>query len=85
MADLRGVTPAPLFVGDVIHESFVRVDEAGTEAAAVTAILTPRGRPAATSALPIVADHPLLYFIREEGGGRILFMGCMVDPTTTPC
>ena len=84
-AELSGITPDPLFVGDVVHRSFIRVDEAGTEAAAATAVLTPRGRPAAASAVPFVADHPFLYLIREEVGGRILFMGRMLDPSTRPC
>ncbi len=79
-ADLSGITRAPLVVEDVIHRSFVRVDETGTEAAAATAVLTPRGLLAATPAVPFVADHPFLYLIREEESGRILFMGRMVDP-----
>ncbi len=82
-AELGGITPDPLFVGDVLHRSFIRVDEAGTEAAAATAVLAPRGRPAA-AAVPFVADHPFLYLIREDPGGRILFMGRMADPTMAP-
>ncbi len=82
-AELGGITPDPLFIGDVLHRSFIRVDEAGTEAAAATAVVAPRGRPAA-AAVPFVADHPFLYLIREDSGGRILFMGRMVDPTMAP-
>ena len=70
-ADLRGITPHPIFVADVIHRSFVRVDEADAEAAAATAV----------PAVPFVADHPFLYLIRETGeDGRILFMGRMMGP-----
>ncbi len=83
-AELGGITPDPLFISDVLHRSFIRVDEAGTEAAAATAVLAPRGKPAAAPAVPFVADHPFLYLIREDPGGRILFMGRMVDPTLAP-
>ncbi len=83
-AELGGITPDPLFIGDVLHRSFIRVDEVGTEASAATAVLVPRGRPAA-AAVSFVVDHPFLYLIREDPGGRILFMGRMVDPTMAPC
>lgn len=84
-ADLRGITPQPGFVGDVIHRSFVQVDEAGTEAAAATAVLMPRGRPSAEPVVPFVVDRPFLYLIHAEEGRRILFMGRLTDPAATAC
>ena len=83
-ADLRGISPGPVVVGDIVHRSFVRVDEAGTEAAAATAVLTPRGASSASSATPFVVDHPFLYLIRDEESGRILFMGRAAEPRQGP-
>lgn len=63
------------FISDVIHQTFIDVNENGTEAAAATAISV-----GATSALPPTpvefnADHPFAYFIRDEVSGEILFFG----------
>ncbi|MGZ3429276.1 MAG: serpin family protein, partial [Polyangia bacterium] len=52
-----------LFIGSVIHQAFVDVDEHGTEAAAATAVMVRAGA-APPSEKPIVfrADHPFLFF-----------------------
>jgi serpin B len=61
-------------IDKVIHQAFVQVDEAGTEAAAATATLS-------RSAPPVFrADHAFLFLIRENASGSILFMGRVVDP-----
>ncbi len=74
---LQGGTNA-FFVDKVLHKTFIEVDENGTEAAAVTAVIME-----ATSALdpekPVIkdfiADKPFSYIIRDEETGEILFMG----------
>lgn len=86
-ADFTGISaprnPADrLYISQVFHKAFVRVDEKGTEAAAATAVLMAR----AGSAMPVeqpkefVADHPFLFVIRDVRSGRILFLGRVVDP-----
>jgi serpin B len=87
-ADLSGMAtdaPAersePLFFEDIFHQTFIRVDETGTEAAAATAGM---GMTAASSpAKPVIftADHPFLFLIRTSKTGLILFMGRVTDPT----
>jgi serpin B len=84
-ADFSGITTAQrLNIDAVIHKTFIKLDEAGTEAAAVTAITA-----VASSAFhrekppePIVfnADHPFLYILRHQATGTILFMGRVTDP-----
>ncbi|HWB55138.1 MAG TPA: serpin family protein [Tepidisphaeraceae bacterium] len=81
-ADFSGIIGRRrLFISDVIHKTFVDVNEKGTEAAAATGIvcassLRLMGLP------PVVfrADHPFLFLIRDRNSGAILFMGRIVNP-----
>jgi serine protease inhibitor len=62
----------------VDHKTYVKVDEEGTEAAAVTAVgvgVTSVGPPT------LIIDRPFVFAIRERYSGTILFMGKMMDPT----
>jgi serpin B len=76
-----------LKVGEVIHQTFIEVDEKGTEAAAATAIVQvvvvgSRVGPPPPPPIPFVVDHPFLFLIRDNESGAILFMGRVVDPRT---
>jgi len=76
-ADLMGISDVkPLFVEDVFHKAYVRVDEEGTEAAAATAVEEVWG-----SIPDFKADHPFLFMIYHRKSGAILFIGRLVDPT----
>jgi serine protease inhibitor len=66
-----------LFISDVIHKSFVEVNESGTEATAVTVQVAMTR----SSAGRFIVDHPFIFLIRENGSGSILFIGRIVDPT----
>ena len=68
-----------LFIGEVVHKAFVKVDEKGTEAAAATAIAAPGGGPP-PKATPFSADHPFLFLIVDRGSGLILFIGRVTEP-----
>jgi serpin B len=82
-ADFSGMNNSrELYISKVIHQAYVDVDEKGTEAAAATAVTFMAG--AAPPPLPVFrADHPFLFFIRENTTGSILFMGRVADPTDT--
>jgi len=70
-----------LCIGDVIHKAFVSVDEAGTEAAAVTAVvmkLTAMPEPA----VEVTVDRPFIFLIRDIETGTILFVGRVVNPAS---
>lgn len=77
-ADFSGMTlDEPLKADEVIHQTFIDVDEERTEAAAATAVPMMVG-----SAMPVRkpfavfhADRPFMYFIRDNESGAILFMG----------
>jgi serpin B len=79
-ADFSGIDGAKdLYISDVVHKSFVNVDEAGTEAAAATGIMV------GTTALPakiydMTLDHPFIFFIRDIKTGTIIFLGRVSNP-----
>ena len=76
--DLTGIADADLMIDDVIHKSFIEVNEAGTEAAAVTAVVIVE-----TSAPQIPTmylDQPFVFVIRENQANNVLFIGKMMNP-----
>ncbi len=68
-----------LFLGGVIHKSFIEVNEEGTEAAAATVVGMLGGAPPTPPVFR--ADHPFLFLILEKQTGSILFIGRVTDPT----
>ncbi len=78
-ADFSAMTNADgHFVAAVEHESFIKVDEKGTEAAAAT------GSAMASSHGPtITATRPFLFAIRDKATGALLFLGRVLDPSST--
>jgi len=79
-ADFSGITPAtPFYIEAVLHKAYVSVDEAGTEAAAATAVaFADKAAPAPPREFN--ADHPFLFWIRDNETGAILFMGRVANP-----
>lgn len=75
-ADFSGMTgSAGLFIDAIEHETFVKVDEEGTEAAAATGTLM------AVSHGPTVwVDKPFIFWIQDDATGAILFLGQVTDP-----
>jgi serine protease inhibitor len=78
-ANLSGISEeAQLVISEVMHKTYIKVDERGTEAAAVTGITID-----VTSAGPdnsFRADHPFVFAIREKDTQAILFIGKVMDP-----
>jgi serine protease inhibitor len=75
-ADLSGISTAEkLFVSDVLHKTYVEVDEQGTEAAAVTAIIVGTVVIKEPPVPVMRIDHPFIFAIRERQTGTILFIG----------
>lgn len=75
--DFSRIGPGALEIGLVKQKTWVRVDEEGTEAAAVTVVVV------LDSAAPmnaLVVDRPYLIAIRERLSGTVLFLGLVRDP-----
>ena len=68
-----------VFISDVLHASFIEVDEKGTEAAAATAVEI-RMESAPLPASVVEFNRPFLFVIEEPKTGSILFLGHLVDP-----
>jgi serpin B len=80
-ADFSGMTGSPdLFIAEVLHKAFVAVDEAGTEAAAATAVVMMESAMAGEP-LEVTVDRPFIFLIRDLETGTILFMGRVLDPS----
>ncbi|GHB52897.1 serpin family protein [Persicitalea jodogahamensis] len=77
-AELGKINPtADLFVSLVKQNTYLGIDEKGTEAAAVTTVgvgLT------SVPVEPYVADHPFVLIISEKTSNTILFMGKIMNP-----
>jgi len=70
-----------LFISDVRHKTFCRVDEKGTEAAAVTSVeMRQTSIPANEKTL--IFDKPFLFGILDTRTNLPLFLGIMENPKT---
>ena len=67
-----------LDISEVMHKTYIKVDERGTEAAAVTAVIF-TNTAAHNDSFRI--DHPFVFAIREKDTNAILFVGKVMNPT----
>ncbi|KAM5583428.1 serpin-ZX-like [Rosa sericea] len=67
------------FVSAIFHKSCIEIDEEGTVASAVT-VATLSGGGAPPVEIDFVANHPFMFFIREDSTGTVLFMGHVLNP-----
>ena len=68
-------------ISRVIHQSFIEVNEQGTEAAAATVVeMVIRINEAPGRPMSVRIDRSFVYFIREQHSGAILFAGRMLNP-----
>jgi serpin B len=78
VADLSGISDSEIFVSFVKQNTFVEVNEEGTEAAAVTTIgveitsIGPSG---------FIIDRPFIFAIRERTSNALLFIGAVANPS----
>ncbi|KAB2627370.1 serpin-ZX-like [Pyrus ussuriensis x Pyrus communis] len=66
--DFSEIVESGIGDAEIIHKSVIEVDEGGTKAAAVSTFHY------------FVADHPFMFFIREEITGTVLFIGHVLNP-----
>ncbi len=65
-----------VYIDEVVHQSFVEVDEKGTEAAAATAVIIK----VTSTGETFIANRPFVFVIRDNITNSILFIGKMMMP-----
>lgn len=70
-----------LYISEVFHKTFVKVDEKGTEAAAATAVAMGRGGGVPKPPPEVRLDRPFMFFIRDTEADVMLFMGRVENPS----
>jgi serpin B len=81
LADFSSMSPLKPFMSRVEHKTFVDVNEKGTEAAAVTAVVMSFE---SAGPMPLVFDRPFLFAITENSSRSIVFIGKVEEPSYTP-
>ncbi len=76
-ADFTGMS-AGLSISKVIHKAFIEVNEKGSEATAVTAVVMKEK--SAIHETTFEADRPFMILIRDTTTNSILFMGSIMNP-----
>jgi len=80
VADFTGIsTEEQLYVSGVLHEAFIAVDEAGTEAAAATAVIIGTTS-APVEVIAVTFDRPFMFLLQDRATGAALFIGRVLDP-----
>jgi serpin B len=77
VADFSGIKPDhDMWISEVKHKTYVKVNEEGTEAAAVTSVTV-----VDTAVGPFMnVDRPFLFVIHDKNSKAMMFMGKIVDP-----
>ncbi|HOK53644.1 MAG TPA: serpin family protein [Armatimonadota bacterium] len=78
-ADFTGICSQGSWLNRVIHKTYLRVDEKGTEAAAATAAAL-QGLAVMPSLVEFTVDRPFFCAIDDGKTGEILFMGAIYKP-----
>ena len=83
-ANFSNMSSDPLNIGLIIHQSFIAIDEDGTEAAAATAVgmkLSASSPEAPKKPIEMTIDRPFFYTIEDSFAHNIIFMGVTKDPS----
>lgn len=77
-AKFRKLSSTALKIDDIYHSSVVKVDEEGTEAAAVTVVVF---GPTAAPGETLEFNRPFVFLVYDEEQAAVMFMGVVNRPT----
>ncbi|MEN8202736.1 MAG: serpin family protein [Bacteroidota bacterium] len=82
LADFSRITPDEnIWISRVIHQTFIDVQEEGTEAAAATIVeIVWRSSEGGGAPITFKVNRPFLYLIKENSTGAIVFVGKVGKP-----
>jgi len=69
-----------IYLSQVKHKTFVKVNEEGTEAAAVTFSMMDGCEANPIPPFKMIVDHPFFFTIQDDSTGTVLFLGAIVEP-----
>ena len=84
-ADLSGIgetSTGLLYINQVLHKTYIAMDEQGTKAGAATVVATGEGAAPPTEVKTVYLDRPFLYLIVDREAGLPVFMGTVMDITS---
>ena len=76
----RMLEATSVMVTDASQDAVIKVDEDGTEAAALTTVTLGRSARPTPEAVEVSVDRPFMYLVRDHATDTIYFMGRVVDP-----
>ena len=82
LADLSGLGVSelgPLFISQVLHKTYIEVDEKGTKAGAATAVIADAGSDMPGTVPEVYLDRPFLYMLVDTGTNLPAFIGAVTD------
>ena len=74
-ADFSRISDTPQYIDEVLHKTYMKVDEDGTEAAAVTAVTTRFGAPMQSYDHTVILDRPYVMVIVDRDTEAVIFLG----------
>ena len=81
-ANFTGLNAGDGYIGDVLHKTFIQVDEAGTKAGAVTAVvMTEKSSFDPEKPKYVMLDRPFIFMILDEEHDLPVFIGYVMNPT----
>lgn len=80
-ANFAGISDEPLYIDEIMQKTYLKIDEEGAEAAAVTSVLIGAMAMRPTSdPIELKFDRPFIYLIVDRGSENILFVGKSDNP-----
>lgn len=80
-ADFSGIcSSADLYVADVLHKTFLELDESGTEASAATAVIVNEESASIDTPVVMRVDRPFFTAIVDRQTKTLVFLGRILEP-----
>ncbi len=70
-----------VYISEVMHKTYIDVNEKGTEAAAATSIeMSATSAPQPEEMFEMIVDRPFVFTIDDKESGETLFIGAIINP-----